>query len=152
MRKWYNSSGGRTVTVRTALVLLLVLVPAFAAAPDAVIRDAEKAWSTAVTTRDFHALENILGDRLIYAHATGAIESKDQYLGRMRSGAQKYDSITQESITIVPYGDSAVTHSILRMQGTTNGKPFNDHVMALHVWEKQGGAWKLVAHQTTKLP
>ena len=152
MRKWYNSSGGQTLTLRRGIVLLLLIAAVFAANPDAAIRDAEQAWSTAVTQRDFQALDGILGDKLIYAHATGAIESKEQYLGRVRSGAQKYDSITRESIRVVPYGDSAVTHSILRMKGTTNGKPFDDHVMALHVWEKQGGAWKLVAHQTTKLP
>ena len=133
-------------------VLLLLLAPAIAADPDAAIRDAENGWSTAVTGRNFEALERILGHKLIYAHATGAIESKDQYLARLRSGTQRYDSITRESIRIVPYGDSAITHSILTMRGTTNGKPFNDHVMALHVWEKQDGTWTLVAHQTTKLP
>ena len=133
-------------------LLLAAAIPLAAADEESAIRKAETAWSTAVTARDFQALDKIYGDKLIYAHATGAIESKEQYLARVRSGAQKYDSITQESIRIVPYGDSAVTHSILRMMGTTNGKPFNDHVMALHVWERHGGSWRLVAHQTTKLP
>ena len=141
--------------MRAAGLIVFVFATAItlhAADEESAIRKAEMAWSTAVTTRDFQALDKIYGDKLIYAHATGAIESKEQYFARVRSGAQKYDSITQESIRIVPYGDSAITHSILRMMGTTNGKPFNDHVMALHVWEKQGGSWRLVAHQTTKLP
>jgi len=30
--------------------------------------------------------------------------------------------------------------------------PFNDHVMMMHVWVKQGGSWHLAAHQTTKVP
>lgn len=135
-----------------AFVLFAAITSLQAADPGAAVRDAEKAWAKAVMARDFQALDKIFGDKLIYAHATGAIESKEKYLDRLRGGAQKYDSITQESIRVVPYGDSAVTHSILRMTGISNGKPFNDHVMALHVWEKQGGAWRLVAHQTTKLP
>lgn len=134
------------------LLLPLTLVTALsAAAPDAAIRDAEKNWAHAVVSHDYQALDKTLGDKLIYAHSTGAIESKEQYLARLRAGAQKYDSIVQESIRIVPYGEFAVTHSILRMTGTSNGKPFNDHVMALHLWEMQNGSWRLVAHQTTKL-
>jgi len=137
------------------LVLALSFLTAFSlrgADADAPIRDAEHAWAKAVTTRDFSALDRIYGDKLIYAHSTGAIQSKAEYLERLRSGAQKYDSIEHESTRVVMYGDSAVSHSIVRMTGVSNGKPFNDHVMMLHVWEKEGGGWRLVAHQTTKLP
>jgi ketosteroid isomerase-like protein len=140
--------------MRTAVVgciLLSCACGARAADTEAEIRDAEKAWATAVVARDYPALDRIFGDKLIYAHSTGAIESKEQYIARLRSGVQKYDVIQQESLRLVPYGDSVVSHSILRMTGTSNGKPFNDHVMAMHVWQKQGGAWRLVAHQTTKL-
>jgi ketosteroid isomerase-like protein len=138
-------------TIAGVFILLAGAAVLWGADPETPIRDAEKAWANAVMARDFQALEKIFGDKLIYAHSTGAIESKEQYLGRLRSGAQKYDTIVHESIHIVPYGDSAVSHSILRMTGTSNGKPFNDHVMALHIWEKQGGSWRLAAHQTTKL-
>ena len=132
--------------------LLAGLAALWAADPEAANRDAEKGWANAVMARDFQALDRIFGDKLIYAHSTGAIQSKEEYLERLRSGAQRYDSIVHEKIQIVSYGDSAVSHAILRMTGTSNGKPFNDHVMALHMWEKQGASWKLVAHQTTKLP
>lgn len=141
--------------MKTACLLLVLLAagPALRAAdPETEVRDAEKDWAKAVMARDFDALDRIFAAKLIYAHATGAIESKEQYLTRLRSGVQKYDTVTQESIRVVPYISSVVTHSILRMTGTSNGKPFNDHVMALHLWQKQGGVWKLAAHQTTKLP
>ena len=116
------------------------------------IRSAEKAWAAAVKARDFAALDRIFMPGLIYAHATGPIESKQKYMDRLRSGAQRYDGITHEDTKIVLYGDSAVAHSILRMQGVNESGPFNDHVMAMHLWVKQGGSWRLAAHQTTKLP
>jgi ketosteroid isomerase-like protein len=134
-----------------ALIALAATCGLRAADPETEIRDAEKAWARAVVARDWAAVDQILGDKLIYAHSTGGIESKKQYLDRVRSGAQKYDTINHESTRVVVYSDSAVTHSIMRMAGTTNGTPFNDHLMMLHVWEKQGGAWRLAAHQTTKL-
>jgi ketosteroid isomerase-like protein len=116
------------------------------------IRAAEKAWAAAVQGKDIASLEKIFTPGLIYAHATGAIETKQKYLDRLKSGAQKYDNVAHEETKIVLYGDSAVAHSIMRMTGFNNSGPFNDHVMMMHLWVKQGGAWRLAAHQTTKIP
>ena len=136
---------------RLLLAVALCGVGAFAAGEDE-IRAAEKAWAAAVKGRDFAALEKIFTPGLIYAHATGAIEDKEKYIGRLKSGAQRYDSITHESTKVVIYGDSAVAHSIMRMIGGNAAGPFNDHVMMIHFWVKQGGGWRLTAHQTTKIP
>ena len=124
---------------------------ATAASGDDAIRDAEKRWSTAVMKKDLGVLDNIFMPDLIYAHSTGKIESKQEYIDRLKGGAQRYDTINHESTKVVLHGDSAVAHSIVRMTGISNGQPFNDHVMMMHLWVKQGGAWKLAAHQTTKL-
>lgn len=132
------------------LTAALSLGSASAASEDE-IRNAEKSWAAAVKGRDYAALEKIFTPGLIYAHASGAIEDKDKYVGRLRSGAQRYDSITHESTKIVLYGDSAVAHSIMRMTGVNTAGPFNDHVMMMHLWVKQNGAWRLAAHQTTKI-
>jgi len=140
----------KSLLVLCALAPLAVVLHAADAAAE--IRDAEQSWANAVLHRDYAALNRIFSDRLIYAHSTGAIQNKQEYLDRLRSGAQRYDSIVHESTRVVPYGDAAVSHSILRMTGVSNGKPFNDHVMALHLWVRQDGRWVLAAHQTTKLP
>lgn len=131
-----------------AVLLTAALCPA---ATEDEIRKVESAWASAVMALDTAALDGIFAPQLIYAHSTGAIESKQQYMDRLKTGAQKYDHITHESTKIVPYGDAVVAHSIARMTGTSNGRPFNDHVMMMHLWVKQRGSWKLAAHQTTKL-
>ncbi len=133
------------------ILAVMALMPALAAGPEDEIRAAEKNWAAAVTSANFAALEKILGDQLIYAHSTGAIESKADYIGRLRSGKQKYDVIDQQSVTVRVYGNAAVAHLKLRMSGISNERPFNDQLMAMHFWVKQGGSWRLVAHQTTKL-
>ena len=138
-------------------IAFLVLISASAimakaASAEDEIRNAEKAWAAAVKSRDFAALEKIFTPGLIYAHATGAVETKQKYIDRLRSGAQKYDSITHESTKVVMYGDSAVAHSLVRTIGTNDKGPFNDHVLMMHHWVKQGGSWRLAAHQTTKVP
>ena len=36
--------------------------------------------------------------------------------------------------------------------GVNDKGPFDDHVMMTRLWVQQGGAWRLAAHQTTKVP
>jgi ketosteroid isomerase-like protein len=135
---------------KTALLIALCAVAALAAGEEE-LQKAEKAWVAAVVKRDYAALDRVLDAGLIYAHSTGAIESKGEYLSRMRSGAQRYDGIEHKSMTVRLHGDAAAVHSKVRMTGTSNGKPFDNQLMMMHLWVKQGGQWRLAAHQTTSL-
>lgn len=140
----------RRMFIGTALLVGL-FVPASAAPGEEEIRTTEKAWAAAVVAQDFDKLDQFLSADLIYAHSTGAVESKDEYLKRLHTGAQKYDAIEYEKTSVHVYGDTAVAHSHLTMRGMSNGAPFNDRLMMMHLWVKSGGRWQLVAHQTTKL-
>ena len=135
----------------TALLLCAAAAVLIAAGPEDEIRAAEKAWIGAVTKQDAATLEKTLAAQLIYAHSTGIIEDKAQYLARLKSGAQRYATIEQENLTIRVYGNSAVAHSKVRMTGKSDKRDFDDRLMMIHFWVKQGGSWQLVAHQTTRL-
>jgi ketosteroid isomerase-like protein len=139
--------------MRILLMFLLLTVAAVAlAAPGDEIQAAEKSWRQALVARDVGALEKLYTADLIYAHSTGKVESKKEYLDRLASGRQRYESWTEESGRIVLHGDSAVSHSISRATGTNDSGAFNDHLMVMHLWVKQQGVWRLAAHQTTKIP
>lgn len=139
--------------LRIAIAFLLWLAAGAGAAPaEQEIREAEKAWASAVMGGDWDALEKILDEQLIYAHSTGSIESKAEYLGRLRRGAQRYDLIEHQKIAVKVHGDAAVAHCHVRMQGLSDRRPFDDRLMMLHLWVKRSGQWRLAAHQTTKLP
>ncbi len=138
--------------MRTLFLFLILSAILFAASPEDEIRTAEKQWSQALEKRNLPELEKIFTPGLIYAHATGLIQDRQQFLDQVKSGNRRYEAVKQERIRIVSYGDSAVAHSIMRMIGVNDKGPFNDHVMMMHFWVKQGGQWHLAAHQTTKLP
>jgi ketosteroid isomerase-like protein len=135
-----------------AIITLAIGASGSRGAAEDEIRSAEKRWAAAVTAGDLAALDRMLGEQLIYAHASGVVENKGEYLGRLRSGAQKYDAIEHQEITVRVYGDSAVAHAKARMAGQSNGRAFDDRLMLMHFWVKQGGSWRLVAHQTARLP
>lgn len=138
--------------MRTAILTLILFARlTLAAPPEADLEAAEKAWAAAVVKRDFPALDRILSDRLIYAHATGIVESKSEYLNKLRSGAQRYDGIHHEKMTVRLFGDAAAVHSHVRMSGQSKNQPFDDRLMMLHLWVKRDSRWQLAAHQTTRL-
>lgn len=137
---------------RLLVTILLACGAVYAASADEAIRTADEKWAAAVKARDISALESIFTPGLIYAHASGAVEDKTTYMNRLKSGKQRYDTVKIESTRVVMYGDSAVSHSVVRTIGVNDSGPFNDHVMMMHVWVKQKGTWHLAAHQTTKVP
>ena len=138
--------------LKTTGLVCLLGVACVAAGPEDSVIQAEKGWAKAVLARDAAGLEKIYTAELIYAHSTGTVETRQMYLDRLKGGKQRYDDIQFEKTIVKVYGDAAVAHSIARMTGKNDSGPFNDHLMMIHFWVKQGGAWRLAAHQTTKIP
>ena len=133
---------------------LLLLAAAAAALPQSAadIEALEKSWQKAIVAKDTATLGKLLADDLFYGHASGVLDTKTAYIDKIKSGRQKYASFEQRALKIKPHGDTAVTHSWVRVTGVNQDGPFDDKIMMLHVWVKQGGKWHLVAHQTTKMP
>jgi ketosteroid isomerase-like protein len=138
-------------TLAIALGASFAIFAAAAPPPEDEIRAAETAWTTAIKAKDARALEVLLADTLIYAHSTGIVDSKKEYVAKVTSGRQVYVGADHESMNIKPYGDTVIVHARMHMWGTNQSGKFDDVVMAMHTWLKRGGKWQLVAHQTTKI-
>ena len=136
----------------TSQLLAVSLLLAMAApSVDDEVRAAESAWTTAIKAKDAHALESLLADTLIYAHSTGIVDSKKDYIAKVTSGRQLYLGADHNSMTIRSYGDTVIVHANMHVWGTNQAGKFDDVVMAMHTWVKRSGKWQLVAHQTTKI-
>ena len=134
-----------------SLMLAAVCTMAAADADSDAVLAAAKQWLAAIKGRDTATLEKLLGDQLIYAHATGVIDTKKDYIAKVGSGRQKYEGAEQEKVEIRRYGNTTIVHAHLHMSGVNQAGKFDDYVMAMHTWVKSGGRWQLVAHQTTKI-
>jgi len=112
----------------------------------------DKKWSDAIQKKDAATLDKLLTDNLVYAHASGVVDTKKTYIAKIKEGKQVYKSFEQRSPSVAVYGnDTAISFSWVHVTGTTPQGPFDDKIMMLHTWVKQGGAWKLAAHQTTRV-
>jgi ketosteroid isomerase-like protein len=116
----------------------------------AEIRKTIDSFFAAVTRNDVAAAARYLSDDLIYTHSTGVAESKSEYIAKLKSGDQKYTSLDLISPVIRVFGDAAVLNTQIRMQGASKGVPFDNTLFMMQVWVRQGGGWKLAAHQTTR--
>ncbi len=138
--------------IKKLAVAMALCTVAFAAEGEDDIRKAEAAWAAAVKAADQTKLNQMLGDGLVYTHSTGIVDTKSEYLSKMKLGTQKYTSVEASGMGVHMYKDTAVVNATARMTGTTKDVPFDNKLLYTHVWVKQGGRWVLVAHQTTKIP
>ena len=141
----------------TCILLLIGLGSLMALGADSkpgeaeAVRQAERAWAEAALKGDAAALDKILGDDMTHTHGGGRTESKAQFLEAIRSGAQKYEAIDYGEMKVRVYGSTAIVTSEPNIRTVNSGVPSSSHSRFLHVYVKQGGAWRLVAHQSTRI-
>ena len=135
---------------RSLLSVLLATSFAFAQGAGKDIQSVEDMWLAAVKGGDSDALGNLLADDLVYTHSTGTVDTKTDYMTKLKSGEQKYASMEYSDMKVRKYGNTAVVNAQIHMTGATKGVPFDNRMYVVHVWVKQGAGWKLVTHQTTK--
>lgn len=115
------------------------------------IEGLEKSWVQAVLNRDVAGLDRMLAPDLIYAHASGVVDTKSSYIDKIKLGKQVYRTLEQRNMSVRLHGDAAVAHCWAHVTGVNPAGNFDDKVMMMHVWSKKPEGWKLVAHQTTKV-
>ena len=116
------------------------------------VKAGEMAWASAAQKNDLAGLAKLFADEMIYSHSSGLVETKAQYLEALKSGNQKYTSITHSDVTMKNFGDTALVVAKVNMKGTTKGVPFDNTLRLMHTWVKRDGRWQLAGHQTAKLP
>jgi ketosteroid isomerase-like protein len=100
---------------------------------------------------DVNFLARIYADSIDWTRPTGEPLTKAQVLANLRSGKEKYNSITHDDLKVHVYGDTVVVtgHSTTNLQ--YDGKVFSSPRRFANVWVKQGGQWRLVVHHVTPI-
>jgi ketosteroid isomerase-like protein len=112
----------------------------------------DKKWSDAIQKKDGATLDKLLTEELVYAHASGVVDTKKTYIAKIKEGKQVYKTFEQKHPTVAIYGnDTAVSFSWVHVTGVNPQGPFDDKIMMLHTWVRLGGVWRMAAHQTTRV-
>ena len=97
-------------------------------------------------------LAQVTSDQVSYGHSDGRVETKEQFIDGVMKRKQVVKSLTFPDLKLSVVGDAAIVRHIYLAESELDGKATTTRIGALQVWQKQGGAWKLLARQGFRLP
>jgi hypothetical protein len=122
------------------------------AADDAAVTDAVDGMRKAQLAQDKAKMEALAADQLSYGHSSGVVQNKSEMINGVMTRKSKVKSIEYPELKVAVTGDNAVARHLYVSESETDGKASTTKIGILEVWQKQGGAWKLLARQGYKLP
>jgi ketosteroid isomerase-like protein len=139
------------------IAVMLACASAVSAQMDKVeqqVLQAEKDRFAAMVKGDRAALEKLLADDLTYTHSTALLESKEQFLKSVTSGNIDYVSIvpSEADWKIRVNGNTAVVNGVAAVNVIDTGKDRKIRIRFTTVQANRGGAWQLLAWQSTVVP
>jgi len=143
------------ISVAAIVLLQFMFAQSVIAEDDAAAQSALEFQSerfAAMVAADTERLEEFLADDLSYAHTTGLVETKQQFLQTIESGVIDYQRIVPGDVRVRIYGEVAVMVGTAELQVVANGSPVRARIGFLDVSRRVGGAWQLVAWQSNRLP
>jgi len=116
------------------------------------IRSLEERRFQAMVTADVAALEQLLGDDLVYTHSSASVDTKASLIDGIRTKRFTYQKIDRSEERIRVYGDSAVVTGQGRMEllGTDGVRVLD--IRYVDVWVRSQRGWQMVAWQSTRIP
>ena len=98
------------------------------------------------------ALSALVADELSYGHSGGKIDTKASFIADLLDAKSDFVTIAINEQTVKVVGDAAIVRHTLVADTNDAGKPGKVNIKILHVWQKQGGQWKLLARQAVRPP
>jgi len=119
---------------------------------DADVLAADDCRFEAMRKQDWAALDASLADDLVYVHSTARVESKAEHIGNLRAGKPHYRGIAPRDRTARVRGDVGIVNGVSEMHVESAGKEQRFTVRYLAVYSRAGGAWRMMAWQSTRVP
>jgi ketosteroid isomerase-like protein len=141
----------RAVRVAACAASLVWVVGAGVRAADAPAIEADRARFEAQVKADVATLEKLLAPELTYVHSSGVLDSKDAYIGAIKSGKTKYKSIVPEEVTARTFGDVTIVNGKATIDLVSDGQDRHLVLRYTDVWVKRGGKLQMVSWHSTRL-
>ncbi len=142
-------------TAVLVLATLLVTPPPSGPGATADLRQqveaCEQQLMAAVRQGDRPALERMVADGFVFVHATGALDTRRQYIDAVVSAAERHAAPDIERLdwqVEIYDGHTAVATS----RAIVHGRGEDVLLRSLHVYVRRGDAWLWAGGQSTRLP
>ena len=108
--------------------------------------------SQAILSKDYKALELLIGEDLRYIHSSSVQEDKKQYLDKLASGHYTYHGldVLQREFRVI--GDVVLVNGDLRINVEVAGTKKIVMSRYLQVWAKRTSGWQMVSWSSVPIP
>jgi ketosteroid isomerase-like protein len=110
----------------------------------------ERDWTEAGLKKDAATLDKILADDWVGQGPTG-VATKAEALADLKSGDNKYESMTLGDMKVRVFGDTAVVTGSDDEKSSYKGKDTSGHYTWTDVYVKRQGRWQAAASQGTRM-
>ena len=121
-------------------------------ADEAAVTQSVEALRKAIFGQEKTQLEALCAEQLSYGHSDGRVENKAQFINGVMTRKAILKSLTLSDHTIAIVGTDAIVRHTWASESETDGKLTSTKIGVLQVWQKQDGAWKLLARQSVRPP
>ena len=119
---------------------------------EAAVAQSVETLRKAVLEPDKAKLAQVTSDQVSYGHSDGRVETKEQFINGVMTRKQVVKSLAFPDLKLSVVGNAAIVRHIYMAESELDGKATTTKIGALQVWQKQDGAWKLLARQGFRLP
>lgn len=116
------------------------------------LRQVENDWVSALKTKDVDRLSDILANDWMEMRWDGAVTTKEEVLADLKSPRNSLDSFEMGSISVRLFGTTAIVTGRDSERSTDHGLDSSGEYVWTDVFVRQGGKWKAVASQSSKVP
>jgi len=119
---------------------------------EGAVKESVEILRKAILEADKSKLDQVASPQISYGHSDGRVETKEQFINGVMTRKQTVKSLDFPELKVAVVGNAAIARHIYLSQSELDGKPTTTRIGALQVWQKQDGAWKLLARQGFRLP
>ena len=115
------------------------------------LTDAIEQFYNAIRDKNAAAFEPLLTHDLSYGHSSGRMENKAEFIANVLNPKTQWKTIYGAQQNNYFSGDTAISRHGMAGEAVRDGKSTPSDMPVMMVWQKQSGAWKLLARQAFKL-
>ena len=119
---------------------------------EAAVTQSIEALRQGILQQDKAKLDQVCASQISYGHSDGRSETKEQFINGVMNRKQVQKSLAFPDLKVSVVGNNAIARHIYLGESELDGKQSTTRIGALQVWQKQDGAWKLLARQGFRLP
>lgn len=112
----------------------------------------EDNWRDAIVHRNIPLVTTLLADDYMGITPSGILQSKDETLANLRSGALHFASIEYTERKVRFYGRTALVTARAEVRGAGPEGDFSGSYRYTHVWVRDDhGAWRIVSFEASRI-